>query len=120
MIDQPPHSAPETVEVVSLMDLPAFLLRLYELMDDQTLHKLWLQRHRWLTKKDVATLTGFRMRKVDELVSRRLIKMWRAPDSDEWRITWDEWRRDEATLVREGLLPKNLRPRHRGKRRQNG
>lgn len=80
--------------------------------DADALHRLAVARRRWLTKGDIVDITGFSSRKVDQLIASRTIPMFRAPDSDEWRMTWKQWERCEQDLVREGLLPKNLRPKH--------
>ena len=118
---QPPadHTADEAVRadgsisVVPVDDLPTILLEAYAQMDDETLHKLWINRQRWLTREDIAAITGFSQRKIDALIAQRTIPMWRGPDSREWRITQKEWRACEQRLIREGLLPKNLRARPR-------
>ena len=73
--------------VVAVEDLPTIVLEAFGLLDDKTLHRLWISRQRWLIKADLMTITGFSQRKIDDLVARRTIPMWRAPGSHEWRLT---------------------------------
>ena len=108
------HSPPDAVRVVEVEDLPTILLEVLGLISDDTLHKLWVRRHKWLTKKDLVAITGFSRGTLDRLVTLRKIPMWKAPGGHEWRITPKQWMACERQLIDEGLLPKNLRPRRAG------
>jgi hypothetical protein len=73
--------------------------------DPGAVKRLFIRQHQWLTKEDLEEITGFKPRKMSDLITGGIIPMWKAPDSNEWRITLEEWKRVEAKIIRSGSRP---------------
>lgn len=75
----------------------------YLMQDEKALRNHAIESLAWLTLKDVQRITGFGKTKVLTLVQEGTIPMFRAPGSDEWRITRKAWEKCEARLVAAGM-----------------
>lgn len=85
---------------------PAVLEALVEAVRLVVREELEAERPRgraWLTIRDLQMLTGFKRGKIDALRKSGDLPMFRAPGSNEWRMTWAAFEAWERRVVEQGM-----------------